>query len=339
MSDVTDMHGANEPGAPQVTVVIPNWNGMQHLPECLSTLDAQEYRDFEVVVVDNDSADESVEWLAANRPDVAVVQRPDNGGFSKAVNAGIARARGGFVALLNNDTALHPQWLGELVRALETHVDYDIAASRMVFYDDPETINAAGDVYDLWRATGRNHGIGDPVSAHLAPVRVLGACAGAALYRRSLFGHIGLFDEDFFLMSEDTDINLRALIAGHKALYVPSSLIRHKASASIDTMDPWPIERLRLRNNAIVVAKDLPFVAQLPFHLVRPWNTFRHSVPLRPSKWRQLGEKVAEQRRRDEAIAEGLRIGRARRSEVWARRAIGRAELLRWIVRGTGPVA
>lgn len=321
-----------------VTVVIPNWNGMEHLPECLSTLDAQEFTDFDVIVVDNDSADESCEWLARERPDVRVVARPDNGGFSKAVNEGIRRARGPYVALLNNDTALDRLWLGELVRALEARPEYDIAASRMVYYDDPTTINAAGDVYSVWAAVGRNRGIGQPVDRYLEPARVLGASAGAALYRASLFEHIGLFDEDFFLLSEDTDINLRALIAGHKALYVPSSMIRHKASASINTMQPWPIERLRLRNNAIVVAKDLPFLAQLPFLLARPWTSFRNSVPLRPSKWRLVRQKFAEQRRRDQAISEGLRIGRARRSEVWGKRRASRLEIVRWLLKGERPL-
>lgn len=321
---------------PQVTVVIPNWNGMRHLPECLATLDLQEFGDFEIVVVDNNSSDESRQWLAANRPDVTLLARPDNGGFSKAVNAGIEQARGPYVALLNNDTALDPAWLGELVRALEERLDYDVAACRMVYYDAPDTINAAGDVYSIWAAAGRNRGINRPVASYLEPVRVLGACAGAALYRTSLFEHVGMFDEDFFLMSEDTDFNLRALIGGHRAIYVPSSIVRHKASASINTMEPWPIERLRLRNNALVVAKDLPLIAQVPFYLARSWRTFRNSVPLRPSKWGLLREKIAEQRRRDEAISEGLRMGRARRRDVWARQGASGWEILRWVISGVG---
>lgn len=328
----------HEQTTPRVSVVIPNWNGMRHLPECFETLDAQEFTDFEVLVVDNDSADDSLAWLARHRPEARLIARADNGGFSKAVNEGIRNARAPYVALLNNDTALDPAWLGELVRALEDLPEYDVAASRMVYYDDPDTINAAGDTYSVWSGKGCNRGIGEPVSGYLEPVRVLGASAGAALYRKSLFDHIGLFDEDFFLLSEDTDINIRALIGGHKTVYVPTSVVRHKASASINTMQPWPIERLRLRNNALVVAKDLPWIARLPFHLKRPWTTFRNSVPLRPSKWPRLFEKMAEQRRRDEAIAEGLRLGRARRAEAWTRRRAGRLEILRWLLKGTGPL-
>ncbi|MDZ4179071.1 MAG: glycosyltransferase family 2 protein [Coriobacteriia bacterium] len=321
-----------------VTVVIPNWNGMKHLPECFETLDQQEFRDFVTVVVDNGSSDGSVGWLEANRSESTVVSMPENRGFSSAVNTGIDLAQTPYVALLNNDTALDPSWLGELVRALEEHPDYDIAASRMVYYDEPGIINAAGDTYDMWTGRGLNRGMGSPADSYREPVRVLGACAGAALYRTTIFDHVGRFAEEFFLLSEDTDFNLRALIAGHCALYVPSAIVRHKASASINTLEPWPVERLRLRNNALVVSKDLPLVAQIPFHVGRWWQTFRNSVPLRPSMWHLIPARVRQQRLRNEAIREGLSLGREQRYDAWARREIGRLEVMRWILRGTGPL-
>ena len=201
-------------------VVIPNWNGLRHLPECLETLAGQRFTDFEILLVDNHSDDDGVAWVREHHPEVRVIERADNGGFASAVNLGILCSRSEYVALLNNDTAVDPLWLQGLVEALD-RLPFDIAASMILLYDTPELLNAAGDVYDLWRLAGRNRGFGEPRDRYLAPKRVLGACAGAALYRRSLFAEVGLFDEDFFLMSEDTDFNLRCLIAGKRCLYVP----------------------------------------------------------------------------------------------------------------------
>ncbi|MDY0340250.1 MAG: glycosyltransferase family 2 protein, partial [Coriobacteriia bacterium] len=240
------------------TVVIPNWNGLVHLEECLATLREQTLRPTRVIIVDNASTDDSERFVRERFPEVEWVQMPENGGFSYAVNEGIRRADTSYVALLNNDTAVEPEWLEQLAGALESRPDYAIAASRMVLYYDRHLMNAAGDVYSILRAAGRNRGIFEPRSAFDEPCRVLGACAGAVLYRRTLFDDIGLFDEDFFLMSEDTDINIRALIAGKKCIYVPTATVYHKMRATIDSE---PSERMMLlgaRNEAMVAGKDLP---------------------------------------------------------------------------------
>lgn len=322
----------------RVTVVIPNWNGISFLPECLASLRAQSYSDFRVVVVDNASADESVGWVRAKHPEVEVVERADNGGFAVAVNAGIALADGDYVALLNNDTVADTRWLDALVEALDSRPDYDVAASKMLFADRPEILNAAGDVYSVGRSVGVNRGKGGAASAYDVPVRILGACAGAALYRRSLFGAIGVFDERFFLVSEDTDLNLRALIAGRKTVYVPGAVVLHKESATIRKRPSLEMDLLRARNAAIVVAQDLPWPAAALWYLLWPWRLFRNSVPLRPSKWRDLGRIWEEERRRLAAEAEGLRLGRQGRRAVWERRSASYLEILRWVFAGTGPL-
>jgi GT2 family glycosyltransferase len=324
---------------PRATVVIPNWNGLAHLPECIDALRAQTFGDFQVVVVDNGSTDDSVAWLRHNASGVRVVQRPDNGGFAAAVNAGIRIAAPGceFIALLNNDTAVDPRWLDELVSALDTS-DYDFAAALMVFYDSPDVVNAAGDDFRIGGFVGRNRGLFRPVSGFGAPVRVLGACAGAALYRRRLFGEVGLFDEDFFLIHEDTDFNLRALIAGKKCVYVPSAIVRHKHSASIKAQPAWPMLRYEVRNRAAVLGKDLP-AALLPLAaLTWPWRLFRSTFPLRRSRWHLIPGLMATFGKRITAEIEGFRMGWRKRADVWRLQAIPTREIIRWLFKGVGPV-
>jgi GT2 family glycosyltransferase len=117
---------------PRASIVIPNWNGSAHLPECVAALRAQSFQDFEVLFVDNASSDASVEWIQQNAPGVTVIRRADNGGFAAAVNDGIRESCGDIVVLLNNDTAVHADWLGALVDALDAAPHYDAAASRMI---------------------------------------------------------------------------------------------------------------------------------------------------------------------------------------------------------------
>jgi GT2 family glycosyltransferase len=314
----------------RVSVVIPNWNGLEHLGECFAALDAQRFRDFEVVFVDNASADGSVEWVRANASDARIVGRDHNGGFAKAVNAGIAVSDAEYVALLNNDTHVEPGWLEALVGALDRGRCYDSAASLMVFHHDPAIVNAAGDTYSLLRVSGRNRGLGSPVARFGERCRVLGACAGAALYRRSVFADVGLFDEDFFLLHEDTDWNLRALIAGKRCVYVPEAVVRHKNHGSLDRQPARAIQILEWRNKALVAAKTLPGwvapVAAVGWALTRAWWTVRGPV----------GKRMAMAADIRVAVREARRDGRGKRAAVYATRRVSTLTILRWLARGTG---
>lgn len=322
---------------PRVSVVIPNWNGLEHLAECMDSLANQSYRDFETIVVDNASSDGSVAWLREHVPETRLVVRNDNGGFSAAVNDGIRASQAEFVYLLNNDTAVDPDCLRALVEALDS-TGYDVATSLMVFYDEPNVVNAAGDIFLLGHLFGIQRGRGEPVAAYAEPMRVFGACAGAAMYRRSFFDDVGLFDEEFFLIFEDVDISLRGLIAGKRVHYVPGSVVRHKDSASIKTRPSLQTAHLMLRNRFIVIGKDLPLVLMPYAALWWCWNGFREVVPLRPSRWHEIPALLAEYRAGVPTQFEGFRMGWAKRPDVWKRQRISVAAILRWLHRGSGPL-
>jgi len=219
--------------APRVTVVIPTWNGRALLELVMPSLERQEYRDFETVLVDNGSSDGTPEHARERWPWAEVVALPRNVGFAAGVNRGIERARGEYVALVNNDMELDPAFLGELVASLDGEPAAASATAKMLYLDDREVLDGAGDVLH-WSGVVRLRGRGERDRGQYdEPAEVFSACGGAALYRRAAFEEVGLFDEAFFAQMEDVDWGFRARLAGHGCRYVPGAVVYHKGSASM----------------------------------------------------------------------------------------------------------
>jgi GT2 family glycosyltransferase len=256
--------------SPRVTVVIPNWNGREFLDACLRSLRRQYFEDFETVVVDNGSTDDSVEFVTRNFPGTRVLPLGENRGFSVAVNAGIRAMSSELVALLNNDTELDPGWLQILVQAADAHPEAGLFASKLVDFHDRRLLDGAGDVL---RRSGLPYRLGHGEvdrGQYDEPAFVFGACAAAALYRRSLFEEIGLFDEDFFAYCEDGDLSFRAQLAGYSCLYLPGAVVYHMGSASTGGKRSPTATRLGTQNGLSLLVKNLPtpLVARfLPFVL------------------------------------------------------------------------
>ena len=130
-----------------ISVVIVNWNGKKFLSECLESLRQQAYRRFSIILVDNGSNDGSIDFVIRNYPEVKTIALSKNVGFSVANNIAIKTVHTEYVALLNNDAVAHPLWLQSLMGALESCPEAGFAASKMLFYDNPEIIDRAGDSY------------------------------------------------------------------------------------------------------------------------------------------------------------------------------------------------
>jgi GT2 family glycosyltransferase len=220
-----------------ITVVIVNWNGKKFLAKCLGGLRKQTYKNFSVIMVDNGSDDGSLEYVQKNYPEVQAIALRENLGFATANNIAIKSVNSEFTALLNNDAVPHPGWLENLLKALENNPEAGFAASKMLFYDNPNIIDRAGDVYTT-AATALLRGRGASSEDYSRQEWVFGACAGAALYRTRMFDDIGLFDQDFFLLYEDVDLSFRAQLKGYKCLYVPDAIVYHQASGSIGNDTP-----------------------------------------------------------------------------------------------------
>lgn len=244
-----------EASPPRWSVLIPTWNGRHLLEEALGGLDAQVLQDFEVLVVDDGSDDDTVVWMRAQRPVDRLIEQPTQCGLAAALNRGIAAAHGRFIAVLNNDAVPEPGWLGALDRAFAAAPDASFLASRIRLYDDPSRLHAAGDTFGRNGLPG-NRGVWKPDGPpYTESCEVFGACAAAAGYRRELFDDIGVFDEDLVMYCEDVDLDWRAQMAGHRCRYVPDAVVRHRLSA---TAGGEIASFLVARNRPLVAIMNMP---------------------------------------------------------------------------------
>lgn len=251
----------------QIDVVIPNYNGKAFLYECLTSLRNQTCKDFNVLVVDNGSTDGSVEYLQAEFQEVKVIALPENKGFSAAVNAGINSGKAPLVFLLNNDTKVAPHCIEYLLEAALQNQGFDFFASKMINYHDHSLLDGAGEGF-LRGGVGYRLGTMENDSRFYSTSReVFGACAGAALYRKSLFEEIGTFDEDYFAYLEDVDFNLRANCRGKKCWYVSEAEVYHIGSATTGSKINEFTVRLSTKNNFNTIVKNYPSSLLLRFSL------------------------------------------------------------------------
>ena len=252
----------------RVSVIIPNWNGSRWLGPCLDSLRLQTYTESKTYLVDNGSTDDSVTFVRGRFPEVAVISLPENRGFSAAVNAGIRASRGEYVVALNNDTEVHPTWLENLVTAMHTRPDVGFCASKILDFTDRTKVDSIGDGYSR---AGISFKIGAGMQDNERsgePHDVFGACAAAAMYRRSMLEDIGLFDEDFFAYMEDVDLSIRARLAGYGCIAVPAAIVYHIGSATSGGSASAFSVRLTARNIVNVLVKNIP-ASLLPGMLLR----------------------------------------------------------------------
>ncbi len=216
-----------------LTVVIPNYNGRAMLATMLDSLQRQTLQPAQIVVVDDCSEDDSVEYLNASWPLVRVVRLPDRSGVTAALNACLAAAETELVGLFNNDMELAPDCLAELVAALDAHPNAGSATPKMIDFADRTVLDGAGDALS-WRGGGRRRGHGETDAGQYDRAEeVFGPCGGAALFRRESLDAVGAFDEAYFAYYEDLDWAFRAQLLGFRCRYVPTAVLYHRGSATL----------------------------------------------------------------------------------------------------------
>ena len=212
----------------------------------------------EIVVVDNASRDRSVEIIQSVTPEAVLLCENRNLGYAGGVNAGIRSSQGEWVAVLNNDTQVSPDWLAECVRAIQAHSDAVFFACRILDFENRDTLYSAGDCF-LRAGIGYRRGQEQKDREDLRKEgEVFSASGCAALYRRDVLEEIGGFDDRFFAYLEDVDLGLRLQAADHRGYYVPGAEIyHHGASTSGGEFSPLSV-RLRTCNSVLLLLKSVP---------------------------------------------------------------------------------
>ncbi len=254
----------------RVSIIILNWNGRHLLDDCLSSVLAQSYDDFEVIIVDNGSTDGSPQWIAEHYPQVRLERLSENRGFCGGNNFGISRSRGEYIVLLNNDTKVDENWLEPLVSTMDFDATIAACDSKVLYFDQPDLIWMCGAQYAVsGSVTGRGHLERDGVQ-YSTVCDVFAAVACSAMYRRFVFDQIGWLDEDFFAGYEDIDLSFRSRLLGYRIVNVPESRVYHKVSATHVFNSPEYVYHGQ-RNVDYVYIKNMPFklfIKYLPLHLV-----------------------------------------------------------------------
>lgn len=243
----------------KISIIIPNYNGEKYIKDCLDSLSKQSFTDFEIIIVDNASTDNSLNIIEENYPNIKLIKMHKNYGFSIAVNRGIKESRGEYVVLLNNDTVVFEHWLYNLIDTIEKDSKIFSVSSKMIRYGEKDKIDDAGDEYCLL-AWAYKRGDGALVEKYSKDSEVFSSCAGAAIYRKKIFEEIGYFDENFFAYMEDVDISYRAKVYGYKNIYSSKAKVYHIGSATTGSKYNNFKVKLAARNNIYVVYKNMPLI-------------------------------------------------------------------------------
>ena len=241
---------------PEVTVVVVNYNGGDYLRGCIASLARQTFRNFETILVDNASTDNSLGRIVEKPEQLVILPQTENLGFAGGNNVGAKIGRGKWLALLNPDAEAAPDWLEAMMRALADHPGHRMIASLQISLHDPAKLDGAGDCYLAWGYAWRG-GFGHPVSEAPPAGEVFGPCGAAALYPRELFLDAGGFDERYFCYHEDVDIAFRLRLMGERCQFVPSARVRHAGSAITGRTSRFAVFH-GVRNGVWTWVKNMP---------------------------------------------------------------------------------
>jgi GT2 family glycosyltransferase len=254
--------------------VIPTLQAGSLLEDCVISLERQTSRDLRIVIVDN-SGQGVVKRMGGVPPGVEIIENPVNVGYGAAINQAWRLSDTPFVAALNDDTVVDPQWLEALLRAMESDERIGMCASQVVLAGRG-VLDSAGMLLSS-DGSSKQRGHRRLPAEFSKTEETLFPSGSAALYRSRMLHEIGGFDESFFLYCEETDLGLRAVWAGWKCLYVPDAKVDHRYSATSGHLSPLKAYYVE-RNRLFVLIKNFPFrmLWKAPFHTIERyfWHVF-----------------------------------------------------------------
>ncbi len=247
----------NDNQLPFVSIIILNYNSLAHLHDNLDSLLTLAYPidHLEILLVDNASTDDSIQWAAAHYPVVRIIENGANLGFAGGNNAGVQAARGEWVVILNPDMRVEPDWLMELVRPLTQDPTIACVASKVLSWDG-QTIDFA-DAAINFMGWGCQPGYGSQrLADYDSPKPLLFANGGAMLVKRDVFLALGGFDSDYFAYYEDVDLGWRLWLSGYRVVFAPKAIVCHRHHGSwqhVSAAKKWVLSE---RNTLFTIIKN-----------------------------------------------------------------------------------
>ncbi|KAF6245796.1 glycosyltransferase family 2 protein [Nitrosopumilus sp. b2] len=214
---------------PKVSIIIINYNGKKLLEKCLESLFQIDYENFEIILVDNNSNDGSIEYVTKNFPSIIIIKLDSNKGFAEPNNMATKIAKGDYLLFLNNDTIVTKNFLTELIQVIEN--DKKIAICQSLLLKPDGSVDSSGDFIDP---------LGVVYNSRTIPTkeREISSARGACmLIKKNIFDELGGFDEHFFVSFEDVDIGWRAWIKGYKVIVAPKSIVYHIGGQTIEKVN------------------------------------------------------------------------------------------------------
>lgn len=255
---------------PFFSVIVVNYNAGELLQDAINSLKKQSFRDFEVLIVDNDSQVKPLENLdTTGLPEIRVLREKTNHGFAKGNNLAAQHANGKWLALLNPDATADENWLAEIRTATIKHDACRVFACGQINMDEPELLDGAGDAYFAFGIPWRG-GFERPISElPNQDSHCFSPCGASAVYERELFLEIGGYDERFFCYCEDVDLGMRLQLSEEKCVFLPDAIIHHKGSALSGRYSYFTMYH-GFRNRTWTYLKNMPLsvlVLTLPGHI------------------------------------------------------------------------
>ena len=227
----------------KVSIIILCYNSIEDIRECIPSILNQSFKNYEIIIVDNNSTDNTAEFIKKSYPDIKIIETGQNLGYALGNNVGVKEAIGEYIVILNPDTKVDPMWLSTLLRPLEEDSTIGLTTSKIIEYYDRDH-GACGNSPHY---TGLHfpRGLEKPITSFTKP-EVIGAISGCSFaMRRDLFESLGGFDPEFFLYLEDSDLSIRTRYAGYKIMFEPESVVYHKHKISITPQKEFYLERNR----------------------------------------------------------------------------------------------
>lgn len=263
--------------SPFVAIVILNWNGKHHLEKFLPTVLSSTYANYKVIVADNASNDDSVDFLQSQFSQVEIIRLEQNFGFAKGYNEALKRVEADYYMLLNSDVEVTPGWLQPMVSLLESSSHYAACQPKILAYKNKSMFEYAGaaggwlDAFGYPFARGRVFDVCEEDKAQYDTARQVFWASGAALLiRKEVFHELNGFDEYFFAHQEEIDLCWRMQLSGYKLFCCPQSVIYHVGGGTLPRGNSKKTF-LNFRNNQIMLAKNLPWSEKLwkiPFRMM-----------------------------------------------------------------------